>query len=81
MSSKPMAGEHAMFRVSAEDRGYSADLIDLHGQPVASGRPVGGVLLFNPQGNGLWVAVEDLAAVGDLLIRAHVQAAMLRVAR
>ncbi len=81
MPSKATAAEHAVFRESAEDRGYSADFVDAHGQPVASGRPVGGVLLFNPQGNGLWVAVEDLAAVSDLLIRAHVRAAMLRVAR
>jgi hypothetical protein len=72
------AAEHPVFRHRAEERGYSARLVDELGELAAeSGRPPHGVIVRGPGRtvNMLWVPVGDLAVVGDLLIRAHVQAA------
>jgi hypothetical protein len=80
---KATTAEHAVFRISAEDRGYAAYITDQEGRLLSptlrNSTPPAGVLLFNPNGAGLYVAVEDLAAPADLLLRMHVQAGRMRL--
>jgi hypothetical protein len=67
--------EHAVFRHRAELRGYELQLLDAHGGSCPqSGRPPAGAVLCNPDGDAVWIPVEDLAVVGDQLIRGHVEA-------
>lgn len=71
--------QHPVFRRPAEQRGYRVDILDeLGGNCPAGGRPPAGVVLHNADGDSpMWIAAEDLAAVGDLLIRTHVKVAQL----
>jgi len=70
-------------RPSAEERGYEANLLDAEGYELCvTDQPPAGVLLRVPaMPSAVWIPVADLAAVGDLMIRLHVQVARLRGAR
>jgi len=70
---------HPVFRRPAEERGYMVEMLDAHGGHCPDlGRPPAGVVLHNPDGDSpMWVPVEDLAVLGELFIRLHVQAARL----
>jgi len=58
-------GPSAVFRVSAEDRGYGLD-------GTAEANP-DYLTLYNEAGDRLDIDTQDLAAVGDMLIRAFVR--------
>jgi len=66
----------SVFRHRAEDRGYQIEPLDEHGgTPELTGRGVAGVVLRSGDGDAVWIPADDVAVVGDLLIRTYVQIA------
>jgi hypothetical protein len=64
---------HPVLWRRAEEHGYQIEPLDaLGGAPAQTGRSPAGVVLRNADGDAVWIDSADLAACGDLLIRAHV---------